>query len=33
MNDEEAQHVGELARQHGAKLAVRYGSFVIEELV
>jgi hypothetical protein len=32
-NDEEAQRIGELARQFGAKLAVRYGRLTIEDLV
>jgi hypothetical protein len=31
--DEEAQRVGELAREFGARLAVRYGRLVVEELI
>jgi len=32
-SDEDAQRVGELARQHGATLAVRYGSLTVEDMI
>lgn len=32
-SDEDAQRVGELARQQGATLAVRYGSLTVEDMI
>ncbi len=32
-NDEEARHVGEVAKAHGATLAVRYGLLVVEDMI
>jgi len=32
-SDEDAQRVGELARQHGATLAVRYGRLTVEDMI
>jgi hypothetical protein len=32
-NDDEARHIGELAKAHGATLAVRYGLLVVEDMI